>query len=118
MAKNVYDNKNTFSINPSDEVKKSMEKLEFDVNQVWTVDVVVSSGEGKVKEKETKTTVYKRNILSTYQLKMKASRRNISLVKNKYRWHCFDWCRILQRCVQQIHRISIHYPSIQRYDQG
>jgi len=89
MEKNVYDNKNTLTINQSEEVKKAekiekTEKLtEFEVNQVWTVDVTVTTGDGKVKERETKTTMYKRNLLPIYQLKMKASRQFFSDVCNK-----------------------------------
>jgi len=89
MEKNVYDNKNTFSINQSEEVKKA-EKIEktdkvseFDMNQVWTVDVTVTTGDAKVKERETKTTVYKRNLLPIYQLKMKTSRQFFSDMCNK-----------------------------------
>lgn len=40
---------------------QKVEPTEFQVNQVFAVDVIVSSGEGKPKESEFRTTVYKRD---------------------------------------------------------
>lgn len=42
--------------------------------QVYGVNVLVSSGDGKVREQDLRTTVFKRNAGKTYQLKMKAAR--------------------------------------------
>lgn len=42
--------------------------------QVYGVNVLVSSGDGKVREQDLRTTVFKRNANKNYQLKMKASR--------------------------------------------
>lgn len=53
--------------------RKEHEKCEFNVHEVYAVDLLISSGDGKVKEKETRTTVYKRTS-NTYSLKMKTSR--------------------------------------------
>lgn len=47
---------------------------EFEVNEVYAIDIVMSSGDGKPKEFEQRMTVFKRDMESTYQLKMKASR--------------------------------------------
>lgn len=47
------------------------------------MDVLVSTGEGKPKEGETRTTVYKRKDL-IYQLKMKASKNLLSEAEKKY----------------------------------
>ena len=54
--------------------RKEHPKCEFDVHEVYALDILVSSGEGKAKEKDTRTTVYKRKPDLIYQLKMKASR--------------------------------------------
>ena len=43
------------------------------MHDVFAVDILISSGEGKTKEKDTRTTVYKKTDIS-YSLKMKASR--------------------------------------------
>ena len=42
-------------------------------HDVFAVDLLISTGEGKTKEKDTRTTVYKKTE-NTYSLKMKASR--------------------------------------------
>lgn len=39
------------------------------VNDVFCLDVIVSTGEGKPRESEYRTTVYKRAIEKTYNLK-------------------------------------------------
>lgn len=53
--------------------RKDHAKCEFAVHDVFAVDILISTGEGKTKEKDTRTTVYKRTD-NTYSLKMKASR--------------------------------------------
>ena len=53
--------------------RKEHKKCEFQVHEVYAIDILMSSGEGKAKEKETRTTVYKRTE-EQYSLKMKASR--------------------------------------------
>lgn len=53
--------------------RKDHPKCEFDVHEVYALDILVSTGEGKAKERDVRTTVYKKADL-IYQLKMKASR--------------------------------------------
>ena len=55
--------------------RKDHGKCEFSVHEVYAVDILVSTGEGKTKEKDVRTTVYKKTD-NTYSLKMKASRGN------------------------------------------
>jgi len=55
-------------------LEHKVEEFEFEDNQVYSVDIVMSTGEGKAKEAETRTTIYKRAVDQTYLLKMKASR--------------------------------------------
>jgi hypothetical protein len=50
---------------------------------VYALDVLVSTGEGKPKESEVRTTVYKKkNII--YQLRMKTSRAFLSEAEKKF----------------------------------
>lgn len=52
-----------------------VEEDEFEENEVYAVDIVVSTGEGKAKVKDEKeTTVYKRALDMEYNLKMKVRR--------------------------------------------
>jgi len=75
--------KKTIIQNPNEAQKKDHKKIEFELHEVYGVDVLISSGDGKGKEKEARTTVYKRTE-QTYALKMKASRMFYSEVSNKF----------------------------------
>lgn len=74
MRRMVYDAEKSVVLNPSEEHKKSIEKCTFEVNEVWNIDILVSTGDGKAREHKARTTIYKKNE-TLYQLKMKASRR-------------------------------------------
>lgn len=56
----------------------------FEVNEVYAIDVVVSTGDGKGRELELKPTVYKRNVEQNYQLKLKTARAFFGDVNAKY----------------------------------
>ena len=51
--------------------KEGCEKCEFAVHEVYALDVLVSTGDGKPRESEVRTTVYKKKDI-IYQLKMNA----------------------------------------------
>jgi len=53
---------------------QQVEKWEFEKGQVIHMDVYVSSGEGKPKLSECRTTVYKRQLQNMYNLKIQKSR--------------------------------------------
>lgn len=62
-----------------------MDEFEFEEGEVYAIDIIISTGEGKIKmHDEKETTVYKRAMAVTYQLKMKASRELLSEVGKKY----------------------------------
>jgi len=48
------------------------------------LDIILSTGEGKPKETEHRTTVYKRAIEKAYNLKLKAARSFFAEVVEKY----------------------------------
>jgi len=56
----------------------------FEFNEVYAIDLAFSSGEGRPKESNYRTTVFKRNIDVNYNLKMRASRALISQIGQKY----------------------------------
>lgn len=70
-------------LNPSEAQKKEIKNMEFAVHEVYTMDVFVTRGSGKMKEYDTTTTVHKRTE-EVYQLKMKASRAFYSEVSNRF----------------------------------
>lgn len=77
------DGDKTIIQNPTEHQKKNHEKCDFEVNEVYAIDVIVSTGEGKGKELDSKSTIYKKTD-EVYQLKMKASRAVLSDVDKKF----------------------------------
>jgi len=69
--------------NPTEAQRKEHEKCEFEVHEVYAIDVLVSTGEGKGREMDTRTTVFKKTD-EIYQLKMKASRVFFSEVDKRF----------------------------------
>jgi len=57
---------------------------EFEQGEVYAVDVAMTTGDGKVRPSDLRTTVYKRNVEVSYQLKMKASRYVLTEVDKKF----------------------------------
>lgn len=84
LEKDVIDGTKRIIQNPTElQKKEGCEKCEFAVHEVYALDVLVSTGEGKPKESEVRTTVYKKkNII--YQLKMKTSRAFFSEAEKKF----------------------------------
>lgn len=66
------------------------EKQEIEVNDVWCIDVLASTGEGRVAATEIKTSLFKRNADSQYQLKMKTSREILSKATEAHGFHTFS----------------------------
>jgi curved DNA binding protein len=66
------------------DVDHKVDEIEFAPNEVYAIDIVMSTGEGKPSEIMDRPTVYKRQSDSVYQLKMKASRAVFSDVKTKF----------------------------------
>lgn len=65
------------------------EEFEFEQGEVYSIDIVMSTGAGKVRQKDARTTVYRRDPDSAYSLKLKASRALFQEIKRKYRFGAF-----------------------------
>ncbi|KAK9124552.1 hypothetical protein Sjap_014154 [Stephania japonica] len=62
-----------------------VEEAEFEENEVYSIDIVTSTGDGKPKLLDEKqTTIYKRAVDRNYHLKMKASRYIFSEISQKF----------------------------------
>ncbi|KAJ3699522.1 hypothetical protein LUZ61_003227 [Rhynchospora tenuis] len=62
-----------------------VDDAEFEENEVYSIDIVTSTGEGKPKLLDEKqTTIYKRAVDKNYHLKMKASRFIFSEINQKF----------------------------------
>jgi curved DNA binding protein len=65
--------------------EQGVEEEEFETNEVFAIDVLVSTGDGKPRVLDEKqTTVYKRALDREYSLKMKASRALFSEINRKF----------------------------------
>ncbi|XP_046581012.1 proliferation-associated protein 2G4-like [Haliotis rubra] len=83
LKRHVIDGEKAFIQNPTEAQRKEHEKCEFEVYEVYAIDVLISTGEGKGRESDTRTTVYKKKDI-VYQLKMKASRQFLSETDKKF----------------------------------
>merc|ERR1712203_653443 len=64
--------------------EQMVDEFEFELNEVYCVDIVMSSGEGKGKETEIRNTVYKRAVETTYLLKTQKARQFLSEVNRRF----------------------------------
>lgn len=79
----TIDGEKTIIQNPTETQKKDHEKCDFELHEVYAVDVLISTGEGKGREMDSRTTVFKKTD-TVYQLKMKASRAFYSEVDKRF----------------------------------
>ena len=69
---NDYDDDHSIILHRQrEEYDFTMAELELFENEVYVVDIVMSSGDGKINKTEDKTTIYKRKYNKRYNLKMK-----------------------------------------------
>merc|ERR1712126_397210 len=83
LEQNKIDGEKTIIQNPSEAQRKEHEKYEFELHEVYAVDVLISTGEGQGREKNAKITIYKKTE-DTYMLKMKTSREFFSKVSKQF----------------------------------
>ena len=67
-----------------DAINDRVPPCEFEQAEVYAIDVALSTGDGRARPGELRTTVYKRNVEVDYRLKMKSSRNLLSEVDRKY----------------------------------
>lgn len=83
MKRFVIDGNKVVNVRPGDNSGK-VDACTFEKYETYAVDICVSSGEGKPKDGSGRTTVYKRNVDKSYQLKMKAARTVFNEVSAKF----------------------------------
>lgn len=82
LKKHVIDG-NRVIINCETQEEK-VDEFEFEANEVYCIDVVMSTGEGKGREAELRHTVYKRAVENAYNLKTQKARQFISEVNRRF----------------------------------
>ena len=69
QEKNEIEGKKQIILNPSDAQKHNFESADFLENEVWGVDILISSGDGKVKKKVQTYISYRRmHLVSQFPL--------------------------------------------------
>merc|ERR1712176_1190749 len=66
------------------ETEERLPDCTFEKAEVYAVDVAMSTGDGKVKPGDMRTTVFKRNVEKQYHLKVKASRALLAEVDKRF----------------------------------
>jgi len=89
LIQNEIDGEKTIIQNPNDAQRKEYEKCTFEKDEVYGVDVLISTGEGQGKDMDTRVAVYKRTS-DTYMLKLKTSRAFFSEVQSKHGMMAFN----------------------------
>ncbi|CAJ0826362.1 14174_t:CDS:2 [Entrophospora sp. SA101] len=83
QEKNIIEGKKQIILHPSDAQKRVHEVVEFSENEVYGVDILISTGEGKRKPSNKRTTVYKKTE-NNYSLKMKTARLIFNEISQKF----------------------------------
>jgi len=82
LKKHIIDGDRTIIC--AETAEEKVEEFEFEMNEVYSIDVVMSTGEGKGKETELRNTVYKRAVENSYSLKTQKARQFISEVNKRF----------------------------------
>lgn len=82
LKKHVIDGNRVIIMTETQDEK--VDEFEFEMNEVYCIDVVMSTGEGKGKETEIRNTVYKRAVETSYNLKTQKARQFISEVNRRF----------------------------------
>lgn len=84
LRKNKIDGEKQIIQNPGEKQRSEMTKCSFEKFEVYAIDILMSTGEGKTRILDSRTTVYKKVDDLVYSLKVKASRMFLSAAVNKY----------------------------------
>lgn len=121
LKKYIIDgNQSIISVETADE---RVDEFEFEMNEVYCIDVVMSTGEGKSRETELRHTVYKRAPETAYSLKTQKARQFISEVNRRFPALPFSLRAIEDEQVARIgvseakrHELLEEYPVLKEKD--
>jgi len=84
QTQNVIDGKRRIILNPSEAQRRDTETITFTEDEVYGIDILISSGEdGKARVEDSRTSIYQKEGTVTYQLKLKNSRAVFSEMQKK-----------------------------------
>lgn len=67
-----------------EDTDQKVEDCCFELNEVYSIDIAMSTGDGKPKEMEARTTIFKRSVDKNYMLKMRSSRTLFNEINTKF----------------------------------
>jgi len=67
-----------------EDTDQKVEDSSFELNEVYSIDIAMSTGDGKPKEMASRTTIYKRSVDKNYMLKMRSSRTLFNEINAKF----------------------------------
>lgn len=74
----------TIMLNPTYEQRRQVPEVILEEGDAYVIDVLITTSDGKLKPHSGRTTVYKKNVDATYQLKLKASKNVYTEICNKF----------------------------------
>lgn len=83
QERNVIDGNKKIVLNPNESQRKQHDTHTFEVNEIYGVDILVSTGDGKVRKMNIRTSIFKKTN-TTYSLKLKASRQIFTQISKKF----------------------------------
>jgi len=107
---------------PEEPEEEKVPECTFEQAEVYAVDVAMSTGDGRARPGELRTTVFKRNVEKNYSLKVKASRQVLAEVDKKYPTLPFTMRHLsdvrtarlgINECIA--HGLLTPYPSLHEY---
>jgi curved DNA binding protein len=84
LTQNKIDGEKAVIQNPTPKLRKEHKDAEIKEHDVFAIDIIMSTGAGKTKESEQRTTIFRKLPDAIYQLKMKASRSFFSEVSKSF----------------------------------
>eukprot|EP00934_Nitzschia_sp_Nitz4_P001419 Nitzschia sp. Nitz4//scaffold180_size44305//4424//6272//NITZ4_007234-RA/size44305-snap-gene-0.63-mRNA-1//-1//CDS//3329539452//1419//frame0 len=107
---------------PDDADEEKVPDCTFEQAEVYAVDVAMSTGDGKARPGELRTTIFKRNVETQYLLKVKASRQVLAEVDKKYPTMPFTMRHLSDQRIAKLglnecvgHGLLTPYPSLHEY---
>ncbi|KNH05337.1 p45 [Perkinsela sp. CCAP 1560/4] len=64
--------------------------MEIEENEVWAIDILMTTGSGKLKERDQRPLVFKKSLDNNYQLKLQASRDVFNEVNQRFQTFPFS----------------------------
>lgn len=103
MKRYVIDGKKAIQLREDDD---KVEACTFDPFEVYCIDISMSTGEGKPRATDLRTTVFKRNVEQKYGLKVKASRQFFNDINRKFPTMPFS-LRYLETEADAVNRMGV-----------